>query len=98
MAYSQLWEMSMIHLGYEPSSCWEGNRSSNSCAETILIGMKQHMKCHQMIDKYEKAIFQWWKISKYLAFIDHVALRGSLITHCITFMMQLNVVMGKQLT
>ena len=34
---------------------------------------------------------------KYLTVTDHVALRGSLITNCITFLMQVNVVMGKQL-
>ena len=31
-----------------------------------------------MNGKNRKTICQWWKISKYLAVIDHVALRGSL--------------------
>ena len=38
-------------------------------------------KGHQMNGKNEKTTCQQWKISKYLAVIDHVALRGSLITH-----------------
>ena len=54
------------------------------------------MKDHRMNGKNGKTICQWWKISKYLSVIDHVALRGSLITHCITFLMQVNVVMSRQ--
>ena len=46
-----------------------------------------------MNDKNGKTICQCWKISKYLAVIDNVALRESLITHCITSLAQVNVVM-----
>ena len=44
----------------------------------------------------KKTICQWWKISKYPTVINHVVLRGPLITQCITFLMYVNVVMGKQ--
>ena len=46
------------------------------------------------IDERSSYKWQWWKRSKYLTVINHLALRGSLIT----FQMQVNVVMGKQHT
>ena len=51
-----------------------------------------------MNGKNGKTICQWWDISKYLAVINNLAVKGSLVTHCIIFLMQLNVVMGKELT
>ena len=43
-----------------------------------------------MNGKNGKTICQWREISKYLAVIDLVALGGLLITHCVTFLMQVN--------
>ena len=65
---------------------------------------RNRLNWDEPIDKKSSYEWQKWENNlsmveaKYLTVIDHEVLRGPLITHCITFLMQGNVVMGKQFT
>ena len=85
-------------LGLGAAFLLKGKQIIQQLCRNRLSWEKPIMKGHHMNGKNGKTICQWWKISKYLAVIDHVALRGSLITHYIIFLMQVNVIIGKQPT